>query len=212
MSLSPLPNFLGEFWCTEIAYDPNPPADETQSHPLKEYLIKFSVMNSKKSLTLDFKTFTSSTGLDYNNSEYVSYLSPEAVKAELAKIITNLSYLDKTHVLKNSFPAAWRILFTFVIQFLDENYSSTKKINYIQQMIAYCLMNGTKGHMGKRRFKPPVDMELLTTNVTNQTLVLTNAADVQALLLSDDEPIEESEDEVFEAKDEIYEEVHHTNE
>ncbi|GJT42451.1 hypothetical protein Tco_0951166 [Tanacetum coccineum] len=101
-------------------------------------------MNNKKPLTLDFKTFTSSTGLDYNNGEYVSHLSPEAIKAELAKIVTNLSYLDKTHVLKNSFPVAWRILFIFVIQFLDGNYSSTKQINYIQQMIAYCLMTGTK--------------------------------------------------------------------
>ncbi|GKG04907.1 hypothetical protein Tco_0315294 [Tanacetum coccineum] len=43
-------------------------------------------------------------------------------------------------------------------------------------------------------------MEPLTTNVTNQTLVLRNAANVQALLLSDDELIEESEDEVFKAK------------
>ncbi|GKD26560.1 hypothetical protein Tco_1232774 [Tanacetum coccineum] len=34
-------NILREFWCTAIAYDPNPHADETQSRPLKEYLIKF---------------------------------------------------------------------------------------------------------------------------------------------------------------------------
>ncbi|GJY80064.1 hypothetical protein Tco_0492815 [Tanacetum coccineum] len=44
-----------EFWCTAIAYDPNPPVDETQSRPLKEYLIKFSLTNGKKPLTLDFK-------------------------------------------------------------------------------------------------------------------------------------------------------------
>nr|GEV06705.1 retrovirus-related Pol polyprotein from transposon TNT 1-94 [Tanacetum cinerariifolium] len=58
---------IQECWCMAIAYDPNPPADETQSRPLKEYLIKFSVMNVKKTLTLDFKTFTTSTGFDYNN-------------------------------------------------------------------------------------------------------------------------------------------------
>nr|GEZ31152.1 hypothetical protein [Tanacetum cinerariifolium] len=32
---------------------------------------------------------------------------------------------------------SWRILFTFVIQVLDGNYSSTKHINYIQEMISY---------------------------------------------------------------------------
>ncbi|GKD43140.1 retrovirus-related pol polyprotein from transposon TNT 1-94 [Tanacetum coccineum] len=94
-------------------------------HYKMEYLIKFSVMNGKKPLTLDFKTFCTSTGLDYNNGEYVAHPSPEAVKAELAKIATNPSYLDKTPV-------------------LSENYSSTKHINSIQQMIAYCLITGIK--------------------------------------------------------------------
>ncbi|GJX35059.1 hypothetical protein Tco_0246616 [Tanacetum coccineum] len=84
-------------------------------------------MNRKKPLTLDFKTFTTSTSLDYNNGAYVDHPSPEVVKAELAKIVTNPSYLDKTPVLKNSFPMAWRILFTFVIQILGGNYSSTKQ-------------------------------------------------------------------------------------
>ncbi|GJS74939.1 hypothetical protein Tco_0724820 [Tanacetum coccineum] len=51
---------------------------------------------------------------------------PEVVKKELGKIAINPSYLDKTPVLKNSFPVAWRILFTFVIQVLGGNYSSTE--------------------------------------------------------------------------------------
>ncbi|GKC20582.1 hypothetical protein Tco_1022732 [Tanacetum coccineum] len=109
-------NFLKEFWCTAMAYDPSPPSDDSIARLLKEYLIKFSVMNGKKSLTLDFKTFVESTGLDYNEGTYVSHPSPEAVKAELAKIFINASYLDKTLILKNSFLGAWRILFTFVIQ------------------------------------------------------------------------------------------------
>ncbi|GKA40455.1 retrovirus-related pol polyprotein from transposon TNT 1-94, partial [Tanacetum coccineum] len=70
----------------------------------------------QEALTLDFKTFITSIGLDYNNGDYVAHPSPEAVKAELAKIVTNPNYLNKTSVLKNSFPVAWRILFTFVIQ------------------------------------------------------------------------------------------------
>ncbi|GJY26304.1 hypothetical protein Tco_0401030 [Tanacetum coccineum] len=74
------------------------------------------MMNGKKPLTLDFNTFTTSTGLDYNNGAYVDHPSLKVVKAELSKIITNPSYLDKNPVLKNSFPVAWRILLTFVIQ------------------------------------------------------------------------------------------------
>ncbi|GJU07797.1 hypothetical protein Tco_1124227 [Tanacetum coccineum] len=79
-------SFLKEFWCTAIAYDPNPPINDSEAHPLKEYLIKFSVMNGKKPLNLDYKTFVKSTRLDYAKGTYVSHPSPEAVKAELAKI------------------------------------------------------------------------------------------------------------------------------
>nr|GEZ30983.1 retrovirus-related Pol polyprotein from transposon TNT 1-94 [Tanacetum cinerariifolium] len=92
----------------------------------------------------NFNTFRSSTALDYNKSKYVDHPSPEAVKTEHRKISANASYLDKTHVLKKSFPMAWRNLFNFVIQVLDRNYLSTKQINSIQQMIAYCLITGTE--------------------------------------------------------------------
>ncbi|GKC35550.1 hypothetical protein Tco_1047934 [Tanacetum coccineum] len=104
---------------------------------------------SKKPLTLDFKTFTTSTGLDYNNRTYVAHPSPEVVKAELAEIVMNPNYLDKTPILKNSFLVAWRILLTFVIQVLDENYSSTKQVNSIQQPITYSLIIGTKVDIGE---------------------------------------------------------------
>nr|GEZ30457.1 retrotransposable element Tf2 [Tanacetum cinerariifolium] len=75
-------------------YDPSPPSDDSVAHPLKEYLIKFLVMNGKKPLTLDFKVFVEFTGLDYNEGTYVSHPSPEAIKAELDKIVINASYLD----------------------------------------------------------------------------------------------------------------------
>ncbi|GJW24002.1 retrovirus-related pol polyprotein from transposon TNT 1-94 [Tanacetum coccineum] len=150
------PNNLG----SDLA---DPPADETQSRLFKVYLIKFSMMNCKKPLNLDFKTFTKSTGLDYNNGEYVAHPSPEVVKAELAKIVTNPSYLDKTPVFKNSFRVAWRILFTFVIQVLNGNYSSTKQINSIQQMIAFCLMAMTKVKIGEIIYND------LVTKLTNKS-------------------------------------------
>ncbi|GKE91498.1 hypothetical protein Tco_1572593, partial [Tanacetum coccineum] len=105
-------------WCTAIAYDPNPPTDDSEVRPLKEYLIKFSMMNGKDPLTLDFKTFTKSTGLDYAKGKYVSYPSFKEVKSELAKIVDNPILLDRTHVLKTAFPVAWRILYTFVVQVL----------------------------------------------------------------------------------------------
>ncbi|GJW11673.1 retrovirus-related pol polyprotein from transposon TNT 1-94 [Tanacetum coccineum] len=107
-----------EFWCTVVATHPNLPADDSEVLPLKEYKIKFSVMNGKKPLTLDYKTFVESTRLDYAKGTYVSHPSPETVKAELAKIVENPIQLDKTPVLKTTFPVAWRILFTFVVQVL----------------------------------------------------------------------------------------------
>ncbi|GKA30629.1 hypothetical protein Tco_0716934 [Tanacetum coccineum] len=106
--------FRREFWCTAISYDPSPPPNDCVDRPLKEYLIKFSVMNEQKRLTLDYQTFCSSTSLDYNKGKYVAHPSPEAFKAELAKIV------------------------------LGENYSSTEQINYIEQMIAYCLITRTE--------------------------------------------------------------------
>ncbi|GJT71597.1 hypothetical protein Tco_1030883 [Tanacetum coccineum] len=123
-------NFLREFWCTAIAYDPNPPENDSEARPLKEYLIKFSVMNGKKPLILDYNTFVESTKLDYTKGTYVSHPSPEAVKTELAKIIENPILLDRTPV-------------------LGGNYSSTKQINSIQQMIAYCLITRTKVSIGE---------------------------------------------------------------
>ncbi|GJT48487.1 hypothetical protein Tco_0974644 [Tanacetum coccineum] len=46
----------------------------------------------------------------------------------------------------------------------------------------------------------------------NQPLILSTTVDVQAILLSDEELMEESEDDVFEAGDEMDEDIHHTNE
>ncbi|GJV53696.1 hypothetical protein Tco_1449437 [Tanacetum coccineum] len=142
-------NFLREFCSTAVAYDPSLSTDETEQRPLREFLIKFLVLNAQRPLTLDFNTFCSSTGLDYNNGKYVAHPTPEAVKKELGKITINSSYLDKTPVLKNSFPVAWRILFTFVIQVLGGNYSCTEQVNSIQQLLAYCLITGTEVDIGE---------------------------------------------------------------
>ncbi|GJW79423.1 hypothetical protein Tco_0143398 [Tanacetum coccineum] len=138
-------NFLREFWSTIVAYDPFLSTDEPEKCPLREFIVKFSFLNGQRPLTLDFKTFCSSTGLDYNNDNYVAHLTPKVMKKELGKIAINPSYLDKTPVLKNSFPVAWRIKFTFMVHVLDENYSSTKQVNSIQQLLTYCLITGNDG-------------------------------------------------------------------
>ncbi|GKD39950.1 hypothetical protein Tco_1260157 [Tanacetum coccineum] len=141
--------FLKEFWSTVVAFYPFPSTDEPEKCLLNVFLIKFSVLNRQRPLTLDFKTFCSSTGLDYNNGKYVDHPTPKAVKKELGKIAINPSYLDKTPVLKNSFPVTWRILFTFVIQVLGGNYSSTEQVNSIQQLISFSLTTGTKVDIGE---------------------------------------------------------------
>ncbi|GJZ87531.1 retrovirus-related pol polyprotein from transposon TNT 1-94 [Tanacetum coccineum] len=181
-------NFLKEFWCTTIVYDLNPPTNDFEVRPLKEFKFQFSVMNGKKLLTIDFKTFTESTGINYYDGTYVSHPSPEAVKAELAKIIINLVLLDMTPVLKNCFscdledlvylynssprydtrpencfPVAWRILFTFGIQVLGGNYSSTEQTNSIQQLLAYCLLTGIKVDILKIIYSD------LVTSITNKS-------------------------------------------
>nr|GEV30287.1 retrovirus-related Pol polyprotein from transposon TNT 1-94 [Tanacetum cinerariifolium] len=78
-----------------VAFDPFPSTDEHEKRPLKEFLIKFSVLNGQRPLTLDFNTFCSSTFLNYNNGNYVDYPTPETVKKELGKIAINPSSLEK---------------------------------------------------------------------------------------------------------------------
>ncbi|GKB71678.1 hypothetical protein Tco_0933090 [Tanacetum coccineum] len=114
-----------EFWCTVVVEDPKPPTDDSEVRPLKEFIIKFTVMNDKNPLTLDFKTLYESTGLDYNQGNYVAHPSLEVVKAELAKIATNKALV------------------------LGRNYSSHEQLNSIQQLLAYSLLTGTKVDIGE---------------------------------------------------------------
>ncbi|GKC58865.1 hypothetical protein Tco_1086463, partial [Tanacetum coccineum] len=64
---------------TAVAFDPFPSTDELEKCPLKEFLIKFSVLNGQRPATLDFHTFCSSTSLDYNNGKYVAHPVPEVL-------------------------------------------------------------------------------------------------------------------------------------
>ncbi|GJW22880.1 hypothetical protein Tco_0033502 [Tanacetum coccineum] len=123
---------------------PTSPAEDSEARPLKESNIKFIVKNGKMSLILDYKTFCQMTSLEYNNGNYVAHPSIEEVKAELTKINTHDILLHMTPLLKVSFPAAWRILMTFVIEVLGGNHSSTELLNSSQQLIVYSLLTRTK--------------------------------------------------------------------
>ncbi|GJZ79256.1 hypothetical protein Tco_0644093, partial [Tanacetum coccineum] len=140
---------LWEFWCTTIAYDPNPPSDDFEARPLKEYKIKFTVMNGKKPLTLNYKTFIKTIGLDYIKGTYVSHPSPEAMKAKLAKIATKEVMVNRTPVLKIAFPVAWRILFTFEIHDSSkvtniELTPSMVVVNNLETSVSLLLFSGKK--------------------------------------------------------------------
>nr|GEX06350.1 hypothetical protein [Tanacetum cinerariifolium] len=74
--------------CTAVVEDPKPPTDDFEARPVKEFIIKFTVVNGKQPLTLDFKIFYESIGHYYNQGKYVAQPSPEVVKAEMAKIAT----------------------------------------------------------------------------------------------------------------------------
>ncbi|GJT33184.1 hypothetical protein Tco_0923603 [Tanacetum coccineum] len=137
-------NLLREFRCTAMVYNPEPPMDNYMARPLKEYKIKFLVMNGKKPLNLDYKTFLKATGLDYNNGACVPHPSPKAAKAELAKIATNATLLNKTLV-------------------LGENYFSTEQVNSIQQLLAYCLLIWTMVHIREIIYSD------LVTKLTNKS-------------------------------------------
>ncbi|GJX88008.1 hypothetical protein Tco_0340022, partial [Tanacetum coccineum] len=86
MTLIVYQSFLREFWSTVGAFDPFSSTDEPEKRPLKEFLIKFSVLNGQRPLTLDFKTFCSSTSLDYNNGKYVDHPTPDVDPSKVTDI------------------------------------------------------------------------------------------------------------------------------
>ncbi|GJY51434.1 hypothetical protein Tco_0442281 [Tanacetum coccineum] len=167
-------NFLMEFWSTDVAFDSFPSTGEPKKCPL----IKFSILNGQRPLTRDFNTFCSSTGLNYNNDKYVDHPTPEVVKKELGKLAINPSYLDKTPVLKNSFPVAWIILFTFVIQVLGGNYSSTKQVNSIQQLFAYSLITGTEVDIGEIIYRDLDPSKVTDNELTAHMIAVNNQRDL----------------------------------
>ncbi|GKB27224.1 hypothetical protein Tco_0866625 [Tanacetum coccineum] len=205
-----------EFWCTAIAYDPNPPANDSKVCTLKEYKIKFTVMNCKKPLTLEFKTFVESTGLDYNEGTYVSHPTLEVVKAELAKIVKNPILLDRTPILSS--PA------------ISSNSKFSKdpsNVTLIELTTSMIVVNNHETSVSpflfsikrkKKKFQTVTqtlpksqrpwgtDGEYLVDKTQSTRPELTSMADFQALL-GDDDLKEDSDDDVFEAREEMDEDI-----
>ncbi|GJY66022.1 hypothetical protein Tco_0468260 [Tanacetum coccineum] len=86
-----------------------------------------------KPLTINFKTITESTRIEY-------------AKANMCLI-----------------PLLRKTLFTFVVQVLDGNYSSTEQVNSSQQLFAYYLLTGTKVDIGEIIYSD------LVTRLTNKS-------------------------------------------
>ncbi|GJT87445.1 retrovirus-related pol polyprotein from transposon TNT 1-94 [Tanacetum coccineum] len=83
--------------------DPNPPTNNSEARPLKEFIIKFTMKNGQIPLTLDYKTFCQTKGLDYNNGQYVEHPFTEEVKAELAKFKLMGHWFIRLQCLKHPF-------------------------------------------------------------------------------------------------------------
>ncbi|GJY94545.1 hypothetical protein Tco_0510906 [Tanacetum coccineum] len=136
-------NFLREFWSTTVAYDPFPSTDKIEQCPLREFLIKFSVLNGQRPLTLDLNTFCSSTGLDYNNGKFVAHSTPEAVKKELGKIAINLSkiiysdlvtkQLNKSRLKYVSYP---RFISCALQVLLDSDYTQDENFSFLPGILS----------------------------------------------------------------------------
>ncbi|GJX12638.1 hypothetical protein Tco_0204396 [Tanacetum coccineum] len=109
-------HILKEFWCNIVVDHPTPSSEDSKAQPLRESNIKFTVKNGKMSLIVNYQTFYQSTSLEYDNGKYVAHPSTKEVKDKLEKITTHDVLVYKTLLLKPSFHTAWRILMTFVIQ------------------------------------------------------------------------------------------------
>ncbi|GJR08522.1 retrovirus-related pol polyprotein from transposon TNT 1-94 [Tanacetum coccineum] len=129
-------------------YNPNPPIDSFKAHPLKEFIIKFTVRNSQKPLNLDYKTFCESTGLDYNNDQHVDHPSTEVVKDELAKIATNKALVQKTSSPHRTKIDIGEIIFSDLVTM----YMAKSKKKYISyHRFVSCSLEGL---LGKRKGLP----------------------------------------------------------
>ncbi|GJT35334.1 hypothetical protein Tco_0925753 [Tanacetum coccineum] len=137
-------NYLREFWSTAIAYDPFPSTDETEQHPLREFLIKFSVLNGQRPSTLDFNTFCSSTGLDYNNGKFVAHPTPKVLSR-------NYSYTEQVNSIQQ--------LLAYYLITRTESEGLSVSTFFVPKEKEREVLDYTQGNQGNTTPKPTEDSE-----------------------------------------------------
>ncbi|GJU61819.1 hypothetical protein Tco_1243654 [Tanacetum coccineum] len=122
-----------------------------------------------RSFTVDFNTFRSTNGLDYNKGKYVAHPTPEAVKTELGKISTNArlpSTLDEGTRKSQPLPKG-----TTTdpkdprgnVQPADKGLPSTVSNKGVAKTTSF--LEGPNGDQDSEGLKPPADMEPQTNPV-----------------------------------------------
>ncbi|GJU41462.1 hypothetical protein Tco_1194419 [Tanacetum coccineum] len=104
-------------WNNKTVDNPFPSTDETEQCPLREFLIKFSVLNGQRPLTLDFNTFCSSTGLDYNNvlgGNYSSTKQVNSIQKLLAYYLITRTEVDIGEIIYSDLLAGFSVSTFFV--------------------------------------------------------------------------------------------------
>nr|GEX66155.1 hypothetical protein [Tanacetum cinerariifolium] len=137
-------NFLREFWSTAIAFDPFSSTDESDKFLLKEFLIKFLVLNEQIPLTLDFNTFCSSTGLHYNNGKSVDHPTPKLLAYSLITgtevDIEEINYSDLVTKLLNKSRlkyVSYPIFISIALQvLLGPDYTQDKKFGFLPPVLS----------------------------------------------------------------------------
>ncbi|GJR93937.1 hypothetical protein Tco_0266111 [Tanacetum coccineum] len=246
-------NFLREFWCTAIAYDPNPPADETRKR--KESLRLCQNLNPRhralRLLEHCPEIELTAHMIAINNQKDSVSLLPCSGKKKKVKSHTMTPTLSKSHGLEASrafskkrqkhtskktptddqvTPPTEPTEGSDTITDLKDSGGNVQPVNkgfpsmvFDKGMVkTTSLPEGPRGDKDLEGLKPPADMEPLTNHVVDplgtdtsfevepdyKTLQLKTFVDVQALLISDDELLQESDDEdVFKSLENIDEDT-----
>nr|GEU61142.1 hypothetical protein [Tanacetum cinerariifolium] len=136
--------------CNAIAYEPNPPINDSEARPLKDYLIKFSAMNNKKPLILNYKNFVESTELDYAKGS--DYIDDESFGS--STILSNLNFS------KNPSKVTLAELTAFMVA-INKNEVSDCTFKTMS------LHEGLYRDKDSEEFKPPADIKSLTTHIAD---------------------------------------------
>ncbi|GKA12352.1 hypothetical protein Tco_0691898 [Tanacetum coccineum] len=170
-------NFLRgfwEFWSTVVAFDLFPSTNEHEKCPLKEFLIKFSVLNGQRSLTLNFHTFCSSTGLNFNNDKYVDHPTPEVLGRNYSSIkqVNSIQQLLAYSLITGTEVDVGEIIYSDLVTKLL-NKSRLKYVSYPRFIsCALQVLLGSEYTQDKKfRFLPPI---MSNSNFTKDPSKVTN--------------------------------------